>query len=231
MKNNTKKTDPKKRVFDHENFTSFRGENDQKERKKIVDLTKLGFENAGPDGWEFVDSEDMGTEGHEIWKDPKTGKHYRVEWDRVRHIEAAEDLDPDPDPEPEEGPLYFKTSDEAIKWQRSQITTGCENDSDEQIFNHMNESGWIDETPNGWRIVTDEEIEAGYWDSNSPEKIQLFDMKAQGFPNGPHWERWDYKFIDGPEALIEYWTNKKTGISYEVEAEQETTYYGAEVNE
>ena len=129
------------------------------------------------------------------------------------------------------GPLYFKSSDEAIKWQRTQITVGFEDDTDDQIFNHMNESGWIDETPDGWRIVTDEEISADYWENPKTTRI-LFDMKAEGFPDGPDWERYDYTTGgDGLESPTEYWTNKKTGISYEVEAEAVISHYGAEVCE
>ena len=133
--------------------------------------------------------------------------------------------------EPDPNPLYFKTSDEAIKWQRKQGKYGYSKNeiSDEGIFNEMNENGWIDETPNGWRIVTDEEIEAGYWNSNKGAAV-LFDMKAQGFPDGPDWERYDYKTGgDGLEMPTEYWTNKKTGISYEVEAEAVIEHYAAEV--
>ena len=53
-----------------------------------------------------------------------------------------------------------------------------------------------------------------------PECATLAEMKAQGFPNGEHWERYDWATGgDGLESPIEYWTNKKTGISYQVESE------------
>tara|TARA_Y100000004_G_scaffold106068_1_gene119027 strand:+ start:510 stop:1259 length:750 start_codon:yes stop_codon:yes gene_type:complete len=58
----------------------------------------------------------------------------------------------------------------------------------------------------------------------------LEDMKTQGFPNGPDWERYDYTTGgDGLENPTEYWTNKKTGISYKVEAEAVISHYAAEV--
>ena len=58
----------------------------------------------------------------------------------------------------------------------------------------------------------------------------LDDIKAQGFPDGPEWERYDYKTGgDGLEMPTEYWTNKKTGISYKVEAEAVIEHYAAEV--
>ena len=58
----------------------------------------------------------------------------------------------------------------------------------------------------------------------------LDDIKAQGFPNGPDWERYDYTTGgDGLESPTEYWTNKKTGISYKVEAEAVIEHYAAEV--
>ena len=133
--------------------------------------------------------------------------------------------------QPDPNPLYFKSSDEAIEWQRKQGISGYSRSdiSDDGLFDEMNEGGWIDETPNGWRIVTHEEIEAGYWNSNKGAAV-LFDMRAQGFPDSPDWERYDYTTGgDGLESPIEYWTNKKTGVSYEVEAEAVISHYAAEV--
>lgn len=66
--------------------------------------------------------------------------------------------------------------------------------------------------------------------SNAPSILD--DMKAQGFPDGPDWERYDYTTGgDGLESPTEYWTNKKTGISYQVEAEAVISHYAAEVYE
>ena len=66
---------------------------------------------------------------------------------------------------------YFKHSDDLIKWQRSQNINGyLKNDiSDDGLFDEMWASGWIDKTKKGWRVVTDKEIENGYWEKEERE--------------------------------------------------------------
>jgi len=42
---------------------------------------------------DYINSDDIdGVNGTEIWKDPKTDKHYEIEWERVRHITQAKEV-------------------------------------------------------------------------------------------------------------------------------------------
>lgn len=43
--------------------------------------------------WEFVDSEDYGYDGTEIYKNNKTNKYFMIEWTRVRHYDKAVEID------------------------------------------------------------------------------------------------------------------------------------------
>ena len=63
-----------------------------KQKRTYIDLSKLGFMDCGENSWEYIDGDDFGDGGTEIWKDPKTGKSYEVEWVRVRDIESAEEV-------------------------------------------------------------------------------------------------------------------------------------------
>ena len=60
---------------------------------KTINIEELGFNDCGENAWEFIDSKDHGDYGYETWQDPKTGKHYEIEWEKVRFATEAEELD------------------------------------------------------------------------------------------------------------------------------------------
>ena len=63
--------------------------NDDPNSKGTVNLDELGFMDCGVNSWTFIDDENYGCEGTEVWEDPKTKKRYNIEWDKIRHIKNA----------------------------------------------------------------------------------------------------------------------------------------------
>ena len=62
------------------------------DKDNAIDLKELGYSRINED-WEFVDSEDYGYDGTEIYKNNKTNKHYMIEWTRIRHYDKAVEID------------------------------------------------------------------------------------------------------------------------------------------
>lgn len=62
-------------------------------KDNTVDLRPLGWSSCGENAWQRTYTEDNGANGYDVFKDPKTGKFYQVEW--VRKVEAAEELPSD----------------------------------------------------------------------------------------------------------------------------------------
>ena len=64
--------------------------NDDPNSKGTVNLDELGFMDCGENSWEYISSNDLYET--ELWKNPKTGKTYEIEWERVRHITEAKEV-------------------------------------------------------------------------------------------------------------------------------------------
>ena len=123
-------------------------------------------------------------------------------------------------------PLIFKDKKSLIEHLRKEGDEEYNKASDEYIFNEAESLGWFEYIERGkYRIVTDEEINDGYWNANDHSKKPLsrhnkkynyVNLHELGFSDsGPEsWEIVSYDDINGGYEGFESWRDPESNKVY-----------------